>query len=454
MGNLFESQESAMHSNPSRDEIDFQRHAPSVNDPEVKYGLPRDVAFCGRCVISNQRPNSAVEFAHTAESKKATINFDAEGICDACRLAERKHGAIDWAARAADLRALCERFRRDDGAYDCLVPGSGGKDSFYAAHVLKVEYGMHPLTVTWAPHIYTQWGWRNFQSWIHAGLDNYLFTPNGRVHRLLTRLAVENLFHPFQPFIIGQKAFAPKMALLHEIPLVFYGENEAEYGNPIADTSSATRDGAYFTAGGAEEIYLGGTSLTDLKAHYGLGGHDVLPYLPADPRDIERQGVEVHYLGHYLKWHPQSCYYYAVEHGGFEAAPERTPGTYSKYNSIDDRIDDLHYYTTWIKFGIGRATYDAAQEVRSGDITREEAVALVRRFDGAVPERFAEECFAYLSLPERDFPEAARMFEQPIMDRAYFDRLTDRFRSPHLWKYENGAWKLRHTVFERFVRAA
>ena len=73
----------------------------------------------------------------------------------------------------------------------------------------------------------------------------------------------------------------------------------------------------------------------------------------------------MHYLGYYLKWHPQSCYYYAVEHGGFQASPERTPGTYSKYNSIDDRIDDFHYYTTFIKFGIGRATYDAAQEIRS-----------------------------------------------------------------------------------------
>ena len=65
------------------------------------------------------------------------------------------------------------------------VPGSGGKDSFYASHILKNKYNMHPLTVTWAPHIYTDWGWKNFQSWIHAGHDNYLMTPNGRVHQLI-----------------------------------------------------------------------------------------------------------------------------------------------------------------------------------------------------------------------------------------------------------------------------
>lgn len=425
--------------------VDHSLYAPDKNDFQTKYGLPEDVRFCKACVISNQRPNSAIEYTHTRTSKKATINIDDQGICDACRVAERKK-QIDWVLREKELKALCDRYRRDDGSYDCLVPGSGGKDSFYAAHVLRHKYNMHPLTVTWAPHIHTDWGWKNFQSWIHAGFDNFLYTPNGRIHRLLTRLAVENMFHPFQPFIFGQKSLAPKMAILHDIPLVFYGENEAEYGNPMQDTQTAKRDWAYFTAGDKSKIFLGGTSLAELYSHFGVEPYDLQPYLPADPDQIRKHKVEVHYLGYYLKWHPQSCYYYAVEHGGFQASPERTPGTYSKYNSIDDRIDDFHYYTTFIKFGIGRATYDAAQEIRSGDITREEGVALVRRYDGEFPERFAEEIFRFLSIPEVEFPVAARMFEQPIMTREYFMRLADQFRSPHLWKYEEGEWKLRRTV--------
>jgi N-acetyl sugar amidotransferase len=414
---------------------------------DAKYGLPTDVRFCTKCVISNQRPNSAVEYEHTIASAKKTINFDRNDVCDACRLAEQKHSTIDWRERDQALQALCDRFRKNDGSYDCVVPGSGGKDSFYAAHILRTKYKMHPLTVTWAPHIYTEWGWKNFQSWIHAGFDNFLHTPNGRAHRLLTRLAVENIFHPFQPFIIGQKAYAPKMAVLHNIPLVFYGENEAEYGNPIADTTTAKRDWSYFTAADKGRIFLGGTSVADLQEKFGLEAADVQPYLPADPDRIESQKIEVHYLGYYLKWHPQSCYYYAVEHGGFQASPERTPGTYSKYNSIDDRIDDFHYYTTYIKFGIGRATYDAAQEIRSRDITRDEGVALVKRFDGEFPERFVDEIFRYLSIDPKEFPDASRMFEQPIMDRAYFDRLTDHFRSPHLWKWDNNEWTLRHAVW-------
>ena len=413
---------------------------------DVKYGLPAEVKFCKRCVISNQRPNSVVEYSHTCASRKETIHFDEDGVCDACRYVEFKRGRIEWKEREQQLRDLCDRYRRNDGSYDCLVPGSGGKDSFYAAHVLKYKFAMHPLTVTWAPHIYTDWGWKNHQAWIHAGFDNYLLTPNGLVHRLLTRLAVENLFHPFQPFVIGQKAFPPKMALRFGIPLVFYGENEAEYGNPIENSSVAERDWSYFCASDESEINLGGTSLLELKECYGLTANDLHAYLPARPDELAGSDVEVHYLGYYLRWHPQSCYYYAVEHGAFQASPERTPGTYSKYNSIDDRLDDFHYYTTFIKFGIGRATYDASQEIRSGDITRDEGVALVRRFDGEWPERFAEQIFDYLTIWTSEFPVASQRFTQPTMTREYFKELANSFRSPHLWVGEGGEWRLRHQV--------
>lgn len=431
--------------------VDLSLYKEDDNDVHVKYGLPNEVAFCKKCVISNQRPNSAIEYQHTKDSKKATINFDADGVCDACNFAEKKKASIDWLEREAQLKELCDQHRKNDGSYDCIVPGSGGKDSFYASHILKTKYGMHPLTVTWAPHVYTDWGWKNFQSWIHAGHDNYLMTPNGRVHRLLTRLSTELLFHPFQAFMFGQKALAPKMAALFDIPLVFYGENEAEYGNPIGDAESAKRDWSYFTSNDQSKIYLGGVSVDDLKSHFGVHQNDLQPYLPADPNVIAAKKIEVHYLGYYLKWHPQACYYYAVEHGGFQASPERTPGTYSKYNSIDDRIDDLHYYTTGIKFGIGRASYDAAQEIRSGDITRDEGVALAEKFDLEFPSRFSDELFTYLSLPSNEFPEASQMFEQSLMNFEYFSRLTDQFRSPHLWHWEDQGWKLRHTVWSNHL---
>ena len=347
-----------------------------------------------------------------------------------------------------ELRELCDQYRKNDGSYDCLVPGSGGKDSFYAAHILKYKYGMHPLTVTWAPHIYTPWGWDNMQAWIHAGFDNYLCTPNGMTHRLLTRLATENLFHPFQPFILGQKQLAPKMAAKFGIPLVFYGENEAEFGNPIADNNSALRDEHFFSVNDYDHIYLGGVSLRQLEEDYKVDKADLAIYLPSETSNLEKNHVQVRYLGYYEKWHPQGAYYYSVEHGGFRPAPERTQGTYSKYNSIDDKIDDFFYYTTYIKYGIGRTTYDAAQEIRNEEITLEEGKALCKKFDGEYPDRFEKEIFQYLSLDRQHFPWASQLFEQPKMDREYFMHLADRFRSPHLWKWEDNMWKLRHTPYE------
>jgi hypothetical protein len=230
---------------------------------------------------------------------------------------------------------------------------------------------------------------------------------------------------------------------------VFYGENEAEYGNPIADNSTAKRDFAYFSTTDKSKVFLGGTSVAELIEKYGCNLNDLEPYFPANPEALEKSKVEVHYLGYYLKWHPQGCYYYAVENGGFQASPERTPGTYSKYNSIDDKIDDLHYWTTYVKFGIGRATYDASQEIRSGEITRDEGVALVKRFDGEWPARFETELMEYLSMNPKEFPKASKAFAEPILTKDKFIAMADRFRSPHLWKKEGGDWKLRHTVFQQ-----
>ena len=412
----------------------------------TKYGLPKNIKYCKKCVISNQRPNTAIEFQHTEESKKTTINFNKDCICDACIVTERKNKEIDWEKREAELCQLCDKYRSNNGSYDCLVPGSGGKDSFFASHILKYKYKMNPLTVTWAPNIYTEWGWKNFQSWIHSGLDNYLMTPNGKTHRLLTRLAVDKLFHPFQPFIIGQKCFAPKMAIKFNIPLIFYGEQEAEYGTPVNESMSSKRDWTYSSTNERDNMFFGGVSYASLKKDFGLTDNDLSIYTPEKIDNINKQAIDFRYLGYYLKWHPQSCYYYAVENGGFQAAPERTCGTYSKYNSLDDKIDDFFYYTMGIKFGIGRATTDAAQEIRSGDITRDEGVLLVRKFDHEFPKRFSEETFKYLSITPNEFPIAHKCFEEPIMDLQYFQKLSDRFRSPHIWHYKNDEWLLRKQI--------
>jgi len=396
---------------------------------EARYGMPEKVVFCRKCVISNQRPSSSVEFKHVLDSRHSTINIGEDGICDACKFAEKKE-QINWKEKEKELLELLDKHRKNDGSYDCLVPGSGGKDSGYAAHILKYKYGMNPLTVTWAPTLYTDYGYRNFKNWIEVGgLDNITFKPNGRAMKLLTKLAIETILHPFQSFFYGQKYFPPKISIKYNIPLIFYGENEAEYGNPISDNGTSLRDKSFFAMNNLDEVYLGGVPVKELINKYNLKFSELTPFLPLDYKEIEKSNIEVRYLGYYLKWTPQESYYYSVEHTGFQARPFRSQGTYSKYNSIDDKIDDLNYYTAFIKFGYGRATEDASQEIRNKHLTREEGVALVKKFDGEFPDRYFKDVMDFVDIkPDRFF------------------ELCDQFRSPHLWKKVNGEWKLRHTV--------
>jgi N-acetyl sugar amidotransferase len=396
-----------------------------------KYGLPLEVKFCKKCTMSNQRPSSTVEFKNVKGQKKRPLVFDENGVCDACNFAEKKE-TIDWAEREKKLADLCDRFRRSDGRYDVVVPGSGGKDSVMAAHMLKYKYGMNPVLVTWPPAIYTGIGRFNFDRWLEAGFANYTYHQNRKVHRVLTQQAFLNLCHPFQPFILGQKNLAPKMSVLLDIPLVIFGENEAEYGNAIADNEKPTRDPKYYSAESRlEDLYLGGVSALQLMEEYGFTKADLEAYLPINPYKLQDVGTEVHYLGYYLRWHPQETYYFSVENTGFMPNWHRTEGSYSKYSSLDDKIDWLHYYTTHIKFGLGRATYDSAQEIRNGDITRDEGAALIKRYDGEFPEQYLNDCLQYMDISHEQFTE--------VIEEA---------RTPHLWEQGSRGWRLRQPVWK------
>ncbi|MDC0125570.1 N-acetyl sugar amidotransferase [Candidatus Pelagibacter sp.] len=427
-----------------------KKNQEDFNSKKTLSGLPFEVKFCKKCIISNQRPNSEFEYKHTKHTQKKTIKFSNDGVCDACSVANSKQKKIDWDLREKELIDLCNKNRGDGTKYDCIVPGSGGKDSFYTSHILKYKYGMNPLTITWAPHMYTSWGLKNMENWSNSGFDNYLVTPNRKVQRLLTRLALENLFHPFQPFQFGQKFLAPKIAHQLGIGLVFYGENQAEYGNDSDDLESPTMNQNFFSMEkmNEENLFLGGVSMSSLKSDFGLTNADLQNYLPMKLSDVKENKIEVHFLGHYLKWHPQQNYYYSVKHGNFVTSPERMPGTYTKYSSIDDKMEDFNYYTLGIKFGLGWTSNIASFEIRDGDITREEGLALSKKYDLEFPKRFAEDLYSYVSIPKDEYPIAYKNFEEPNFDEKYFLNLHDRFRSPHLWKKENDEWSLRCTAWK------
>jgi N-acetyl sugar amidotransferase len=392
------------------------------------HGLPENVIFCKKCCISNQRPSSKREFSKRSSKDTETVGFGEDGICDACKWFEFKR-TIDWAQREKQLEELCNKFRRNDGSYDVIVPSSGGKDSFIVAHQLKYKYGMNPLTVTWAPHQYTEIGWKNFQSMIDAGFDNILVTPNSKVHKQLTKLAFENLVNPFQPFIIGQKNVAPRAALQYGVQLIMYGENQAEAHNKFSENLSPLMDISHFCKKGNEDLYFGGVHVNDLK-QYDIDEKDLYLYKPLNEEDIKQAGIEVHYYSFYKNWSPQENYYYAKEHSQFKSNPDgRSEGTYTKFASLDDKIDGQHYYTMFIKFGQGRAMNDVNRDIRDGFITREEGIELINKYDGEFPKKYFKEVLEYMGISEENYWE--------IINNA---------RSPHLWNQINGEWVLKHKV--------
>lgn len=353
------------------------------------------IRFCTRCTISTMRPR---------------ITFDAEGVCSACRFAEQK-AATDWGARERELQALCDRHRKDTGEFDVIVPVSGGKDGGFTAHMLKHKYGMTPLCVTWAPLLPTEIGEKNLAAFVASGFDVIQGRPNGITTRKLARLAFEHMGDPFQPFIYGQTNFPLQMAVRYQIPLIFYGEDgEAEYGGAVtkarATRSISDHDAQYFS-GKPPEFWR----------QHGIEEKDLKPFqAPVRSHPAVQTWPDIHFMSYYHKWDPQENFYYCSEKTGFTPNPERTEGTYSKYASLDDAADGLHYLLSFIKFGIGRATSDSAHEIRDGKISREEGVALVHRFDGEFPQRhFAAVC-EYMGISESD---------------AY--AIIEKWRNPEVW---------------------
>lgn len=384
--------------------------------------LPASIEFCDRCVVSNQRPR---------------IHFE-EGVCGACNYSDIKDDEIDWDERERELRELCDRHRRDDGEYDVVVPASGGKDSSMVAHKLKHEYDMHPLTVTWAPFEYTPIGYQNFRNFVKSGFNNMMCWQNGVLHRRLARVAFETLGDAWQPFTYGQMAYAFHVADRFDIPLVFFGENgEAEYsGNPeVFDKRKMPLEiwaEQYFKGVTVDDLVDHALETKDFFSDEHVDEADLQFYRPPSVDALEELGAEFHWFSYYEKWVPQENFYYAAENTGFEANPRgRSEGTYSKYASLDDRLDGFHYYLKFIKFGIGRATADAAHEIRDGHITREEGISLVKKYDGEFPDRWFDEFLDYLDISEE-----------------HFWNVVDKFRSPHVWTIEDGRWRLRNAVYK------
>jgi N-acetyl sugar amidotransferase len=352
------------------------------------------------------------------------VAFDDEGVCNACRHAAQKD-RIDWDARRIEFLELIEPFRSTDGSWDCVVPWSGGKDSSSIAWRLKFEFGLNPLLVTFSPLLVNDVGASNREELIRAGFDHVFFRPDQRVHRHLSRRFFVERGNLKVAWDAGVNAIPVKFATKLGIKLVFYAEHgESEYGGHVlSDEHQKRRDITEVI-----EHQVGDDPRNWLDD--AVSQNDLNPYAYPDAQDVEATGVQAFYFGWFFRWSMLENYRFISDKLDFHKHPKgRTPGTFTDFDSLDDKSDNLYYYLQYVKFGFGRTVRDACRMIQNRQMTRDEAVALAHRYDGEFPEEFLDDVLDYLS-----------------MDRDELERVIDLHRNTEIWAKDDDAWRLRYPV--------
>lgn len=350
------------------------------------------------------------------------IVFDGEGICNACRNAEERR-RTDWGARRAAFEALLAPHRSRDGRWDVIVPWSGGKDSSTIAWRLKYEYGMNPLLATFSPLIPNEVGMHNREAMVRAGFDHVFFRPDQRVSRRLARRFFIERGNPKVHWDAGINAVPLKEALGRGIRLVVYAEHgESQYGGRVLrEESKKVRDVTEVL-----EHQIGDDPRNWVDEEVSL--KDLNPYIYPDPNLLAERGIQAIYFAYFHPWSPFENARFIRQKIDFWTDPEgRTEGTFTDFDSLDDKIDPLYYYMQYIKFGFGRASRDASRMVYGGHLTREEALEYARRYDAEFPARYFEECLAYLGLTSDEFHS-----------------IVDAHRNDEIWIREGETWRLRY----------
>jgi N-acetyl sugar amidotransferase len=357
-------------------------------------------------------------------STRPRISFDARAWCNACQWMEQK-ASMNWEPRQQELRQLLDRYRSRTGGFDCLVPVSGGKDGSYVAYQLKHVYGMNPLAITVRPALSLALGDQNLNNFIASGYNHIHVSPDAEVMRRFNRYGFIEKGFPYYGWLTAILTSIIRTALNFDIPLIFYGEDgEVEYGG-----STETRDRALFDIDYMKTVYLEG----GYEKVFSLF-EDVDPaalYFWRFPNADELRDKQL-YLTHWSyfePWDPYRNYLIAKQHCGLQEQEEGNSGTFTNFAQNDQALYALHTYLMYLKFGFGRATQDAGIEIRRGAMTREQAVHLVRLYDGHYPEEFMP---AYL--------------EYYGMSQAEFDDVLDRWANQDLFAKVDGRWKPRFEV--------
>lgn len=331
--------------------------------------------YCKCCVMPDTKPD---------------LKFNEEGVCSACTsFAQRKE--VDWEARKGELQDILERYRSKDGSnWDCIVPVSGGKDSHYQV-IRMLQLGMNPLCVTATTCDLSDIGRKNIENLKSMGVDYVEFTSNRVVRAKLNRIGLTQVGDISWPEHCGIFTIPVRAAVQFNVPLIIWGENsQNEYGGP-----AAAADNNVLTRRWLEEFGgLLGLRVTDLIGIEGIEKRHIIPFTYPTDEELKRVGVTGIFLGYYLPWDGYANALISQAHG-FSTLQTTVEGSVVNYENLDNYQTGIHDYFKYLKFGFGRATDIACLHLRRGRITRQDAIAMVRRHDGKFP-------WTYLGKPLED----------------------------------------------------
>jgi len=338
--------------------------------------------LCTNCVMPNTKPD---------------LNFDENGVCDACNSQKSKNTEIDWKTRENEFLELIEKYKTNNH-YDCIIGVSGGKDSTY--QVIKVlELGLNPLCVCFEPTIPTDLGKKNLDNLNNLGVDLIHIKRNPVVYKKLAREAFQRTGDNEWQHHVGLFTTVPKFAVNFNIPLIIWGESpQIEYGGPASSKTNNTLDRQWLEEFGG----LLGNRVSDMIGVDGLTEKDLSLYTYEEDEKINKVGVTGLFLGYYFKWDLREVVQKAKEYG-FSVQDRAVETTYENFENLDCYSNHLHDYLKYVKYGFGRATDNACLDIRLGYINREEAVRLVNKYDGIPPKKAIQEYLKYTGFTKEEF---------------------------------------------------
>lgn len=309
------------------------------------------------------------------------VQFDEMGICTACRSSEEKMH-INWVEREKQLRSILDDVKKKSGdGYDCVLPISGGKDSFFQAHVLVNVYGLKPLAVTFNQNWGSETGYYNLQRCLQVfNLDHMQFTPSRSLVNKLARKSLSAIGDACWHCHSGIGSFALQIATKFEIPLLIWGESVAESSGRASYLCPAKKfDRDYFTRVSAKK-----TADEMVDAKFNITAKDIQPFQLPSYEEIEKTGVWGIHLGDYIFWDEEKQTEWIKKVYGWKET--EMEGTYKGYKSAECIMSGIHDFTGYLKRGMARTTMHASFDVRNGLMTREEAFELIKKYEHERPE--------------------------------------------------------------------